>query len=84
MQTNNKQFKIVVTFLTGYNGRFNITNLNNRFYFTTSISDIEPNFRIIPPGAYELKNLDDEIKRICNIDGHFSEANYPFKIKPSF
>ena len=25
LQTNNKQFKIAVTFLTGYNGIFNIT-----------------------------------------------------------
>ena len=27
LQTNNKQFKIAVTFLTGYNGIINITNL---------------------------------------------------------
>ena len=26
LQTNNKQFKRAVTFLTGYNGIFNITN----------------------------------------------------------
>ena len=26
IQTNNKQFKIGVTFLTGYNGSFNVTN----------------------------------------------------------
>ena len=31
LQTNNKQFKIAVTFLTGYNGIFNITNSNNKF-----------------------------------------------------
>ena len=74
LQTNNKQFKIAVTFLTGYNGIFNVTNSNNKFYFTTSISDIEPSFIIIPPGAYELESLDDEIKRICIIDGHFTEA----------
>ena len=84
LQTNNKQFKIAVTFLTGYNGNFNITNLNKRFYFTTSVSDIEPSFIIIPPGAYELESLDDEIKRICIIEGHFTELNYPFKIKPNF
>ena len=84
LQTNNKQFKIAVTFLTGYNGIFNITNFNNKFYFTTSISDIEPSFIIIPPAAYELERLDDEIKRNCIILGHFSESNYPFKIKPNF
>ena len=84
LQTNNKQFKIAVTFLTGYNGIFNVTNANNKFYFTTSISDIEPIFIIIPPGAYELESLDDEIKRICIIDGHFTESTYPFKIRPNF
>ena len=35
LQTNKKQFKIAVTFLTGYNGIFNITKLNIKFYFTT-------------------------------------------------
>ena len=83
LQTN-KQFKVAVTFLTGYDGSFNITNLNNNFYFTFSISDFEPSFIIIPTGAYEPESLDDEIKRICIIDGHFSESNYPFKIKPNF
>ena len=33
LQTNNKQFKLAVTFLTGYNGNFNVTNSNNKFYF---------------------------------------------------
>ena len=29
IQTNNRQFKIAVTFLTGYNGNFNVTDKNN-------------------------------------------------------
>ena len=84
LQTKNKKFKIAVTFLTGYNGIFNITNKNNKFYFTTSLSDLEPSFIIISPGAYELENLDAEIKRICINDGYFRADNYPFKIKPNF
>ena len=84
LQTNNRQFKIAVTFITGYNGIFNVTNSNKKFYFTTSTSDIEPSFITILPGAYELESLDDEIKRICIIDGHFTESNYPFKIGPNF
>ena len=32
LQTSNKQFKIAVTFLTGYNGIFNVTNENNNFF----------------------------------------------------
>ena len=39
LQTNNKQFKIAVTFLTGYNGIFNVTNSNKKFYFKKSIKD---------------------------------------------
>ena len=33
LQTINKQFKIAVTFLTGYNGIFNVTNSNNSVLF---------------------------------------------------
>ena len=33
LQTNNKQFKIAVTFLSGYSGIFNVNNKNNKFYF---------------------------------------------------
>ena len=83
-QTNSKQFKITVTFLTGYNGIININNRNKKFYFTTSLTDLEPSFIVISPGAYEIEHLHAEIKRICNIDGHFTEWNYPFKIKPNF
>ena len=85
LQTNNKQFKIAVTFLSGYNGIFNITNLNNKFYFTKSISDYEHYIVIsIAPGAYEIESLNDEIKRIIINDEHFTEDTYPFVIKPNF
>ena len=30
LQTNNKQFKVAVTFLTGFNGIFNVTSSNNK------------------------------------------------------
>ena len=83
LQTNNKQFKIAVTFLTGYNGIFNVTNSNNKFYFMKSITE-EDGFiqiTIIPPGAYELNN---EIKRIIIDKGHYSENEYPFTIKANF
>ena len=33
LQTINKQFKIAVTFLTGYNGNSNVTNADNNYYF---------------------------------------------------
>ena len=85
LQTNNKQFKIAVTFLSAYNGIFNVTNLNNKFYFTKSITDNDHYIMItIPQGAYEIESLDDEIKRVIIDDEHFTEANYAFKIKPNF
>ena len=65
LQTNNKQFKIAVTFLTGYNGIFNVTNSNNKFYFTKSVTDKDGYIIItITQGSYEIKSLNNEIKRI--------------------
>ena len=85
LQTNNKQFKIAVTFLSAYNGIFNVTNEKNRFYFTKSITDDDHYIMItIPPGAYEIESLNDEIKRIIINDEYFTEDTYPFVIKPNF
>ena len=85
LQTNNKQFKIAVIFLTGYNGIFNVTNENNKFYFIKSITD-EDGYKIIniPPGAYEIESLNNEIKRIIIDEEYYTEENYPFTIKPNF
>ena len=85
LRTNNKQFKIAITFLTGYNGIFNVTNANNKFYYTKSISDEDGFDQItIPPGAYEIESLNNEIKRIIIDEGYYNELTYPFKIKPNF
>ena len=56
LQTNNKQFKIAITFLTGYNGIFNVTNRNNKFYFKKSNIDEDFIQIRIPEGAYEIEN----------------------------
>ena len=84
LQTNNKQFKIAITFLTGYNSIFNITEKNNKFYFAKSISDDGFIKITIPQGPYEIKALNVEIKRIIIDEGHFTEDDYPFLIKPNF
>ena len=85
LQTNNKQFKIAVTFLSAYNSIFNVTNSNNKFYFTKSITDDDHYIMItIPQGAYEIESLDNEIKRIIIDDEHFTSENYPFKKRPNF
>ena len=48
LQTNNKQFKIAVTLLTGYNGFFNATSSNNKFYFKKSITNADDFIQIVP------------------------------------
>ena len=84
LQTNNKQFKIAVTFLTGYNGIFNVTNRNNKFYFKKAIKDEDFIQIRIPEGAHEIESLNNEIKRIIIEKGHYTETNYPFRITPNF
>ena len=85
LQTNNKHFKIAITFLTGYNGIFIIRNENNKFYFKKTISNEDGFIKItIPPGAYEIESINNEIKRNINDEGHYTESNYPFTIKPKF
>ena len=85
LQTNNKQFKIAVTFLTAYNGIFNVTNSNNKFYFKKTKTDEDGFIQItIPSGAYEIEMLDREIKRVVIGEKYYTPATYPFKIKPNF
>ena len=85
LQTNIKQFKIAVTFLNVYNGRFKIIGKNIKFHFKKTITDGEDLIQIsILPEAYEIEGLNKEIKRIIINEGHFTEANYLFKIKPKF
>ena len=85
LQTNIKQFKVSVTFLTAYNDIFNVINSNIKFYFMNSLTD-EDGFvqNTIPTGAYGIESLNKEMKRIIIKEGHFAEAKHPFTIKPSF
>ena len=74
-----------MTFLSGYNGIFNVTNTNNKFYFKKTITDEDRFVQItIPPGVYEIESSNDEIKRLIIDEEHYTEANYPFTIKPNF
>ena len=86
LQTNNKQFKKAVTFLTAYNGIFNVTDKNNKFYFLKSITDDDDVLIqiVVPQGAYEIESLDLEIKRLIIDQEHYTTVNYPFKMKPNF
>ena len=79
MQTNNKQFKIAVTFLSGYNGIFNVTSKINKFYFIKLITDEDGYIQITkPPGDYEIESLNNEFKRIIIDEEHYTEVDYPF------
>ena len=75
-QTNNSEFKLAVTFLSAYNGIFNVTNTNNKFYFKKTITDDDAFIQIrVPLGVYETKSLNDEIKRVIIDEEHYTEAN---------
>ena len=82
LQTNFKQIKIAITFRTGYNGTFNVTNSNNNSSFPKSLTDKDGFIQInSPAGAYEMDSLNKEIKKII-IDGcRFTETDHPFAVK---
>ena len=83
--------KVVVTFLKGYNGIFNITSKNNKFYFLTPTNMLKE--IILPPNNYAVvheKKDDDitsfhtKIKELIIEEGDATESTYPFVIKPNF
>ena len=84
LQTNNKQFKVSITFLSAYNGIFNVTNRNNKFFFKKNLIDEDFIQIRIPEGAYEIESLNDENRRILIDKEYYTESDYPFKIKPNF
>ena len=84
LHTNDKQFKIAITFLTGYNGIFNVTNNSNKFILISVFEGTKINLITISPGAYEIESLNKEIKRLYIEDVYITEEDYPFTIKPDF
>ena len=84
LQINNKQPNVAVTFLTVYCRIFNVTNRNNKCYFTTAIDDDDFSEIVVYPWADELESLNDEIKRSFIEEGSFTEENYPSLIKANF
>ena len=84
LKTNKRKFKIAVTFLSAYNGIFNVSSSYNKFYFFKSISDNDHIQITIRPGVYEIEALNNEIKRVIIDEGHYTEVDYPFYKKPDF
>ena len=76
LQTNNKQSKIAVTFPFAYNGIFNVKNSKGNFCFLTSITDEDDYVqKTIPPPAYEIESLNNEIKRVIIEEEHYTEVD---------
>ena len=75
LQANIKQFKLALTFSTGYNGTFNIIDKNINLFFTTSISDEDFSVFKILVEAYKGKILKE---------GYFTAGKDPFLFKPNF
>ena len=74
LQTNLKQIKSAVTFITGYNGIFNVTNSSNKLYFKKTVMKGDDFIQITkPPGDCEIKSLNNEIKQIFIDEEHFTE-----------
>ena len=85
LQNQNKLFKVAITFITVFNGSFDVTISNNKPCFAKSITDKDGFTQIsIPPRAYEIESLDNEIKRIVTEEGYFTEATHPKKTRPNF
>ena len=57
----------------------------NRLYFKKTITNGDEFIQVsIPPGACGIGSLNMEIKRIIFDEEHYTESDYPFKIKPKF
>ena len=84
LQTNNKQFKIAITFSTGYSGISNVIGKKNKFCFAKSLTDDDSTVITIPQGACERESLINEIERISREEDYFTETNSAFKISPIF
>ena len=54
LQSNNKQFILVVNFPTGCDGCLNVTNNNIKRIFISIFEGAESNLIRIPPRAYDL------------------------------
>ena len=78
------KFKVSVTFLTGYNSIFNVTD-KIKFYFAKSITEKDGFIQITSPeAAYQLESLNIEINRNIIEEGHFTDVDYPFSRQPNF
>ena len=58
---------------------------NNKFSFKKSITDAAGFIQItLFPGAYEIENLNNEIRGTIIEQNHYTEKHYPIRTKPTF
>ena len=84
LQTNIKQFKLAVTFLTGYNGIFNVTSWNIKFIFVSLFEGAGSNVAAFRPAGNEIESLNRKIERSIFDGRYIVEKDYPFSMKPNF
>ena len=84
LPTNNKQYKVDVTFLNGCDGIFNVTNETKKFTFISNFEGAENNMLQVPLRAYEPESFNAEVKRNFIEEGYITEEAYPFGMKPNF
>ena len=53
-------------------------------FFTRSIIDDDFSVISISPGSYKIERLKNEYGRSINDEENFTEADYPFTMKPNF
>ena len=75
LQTINEQFKIAVTFLSGHNGIFKVTNKQIKFIFLSVFGRAEHNIIKSPAGAYEMESLNAANKRNIFEEGYVTEED---------
>ena len=67
IQTNSKQYRIAVTFLTGYNGIFNVTDKNNHFGFKNQlpvlILVLFPLVKVLTKFRFSIKKTNELLQR---------------------
>ena len=81
---NFKQLEIAVTFLTHYKSIFKVTSKNIKIYLTTSNGEEKFSIIIISQEAYEIDQLNSEIKRVNEKENFSTEENCPLLFKPYF
>jgi hypothetical protein len=70
----NRNYKIGLQYFTTSNYLINITEANNKFYYSTDTGKTWTTLTI-EKGAYELKQLSDEINRLMAEKKHYDNSN---------